>query len=179
MALLLDSKRLIIRLLLSSSLLVVAAGCHMQADSKVGLVVPSELSDQVTPPDQRQYQNITLGEQDFKVELANTPAKIELGLSYRQSIGAEGMLFVLPRQMVASFWMKGMVIPLDIVWINCDDQCRIVDLTKNIQPPKNPTQTIGLDTVQPVAPVNYVLEVPAGFIDQHQITWETAVRLSP
>jgi hypothetical protein len=51
-------------------------------------------------------------------EIANTPAKRELGLSNRTSLATNtGILFIFPNSGEYDFWMKDMNFPLDIVWI--------------------------------------------------------------
>src|SRR3990167_1760862 len=48
----------------------------------------------------------------LKVEVADTPAKRELGLQYRRELGEDqGMLFLFPFEGVQSFWMKNTPLP--------------------------------------------------------------------
>lgn len=55
---------------------------------------------------------------EFKVEIADTPEKSELGLMYRKSMARDhGMLFELGRPQYAVFWMKNTLIPLDILYV--------------------------------------------------------------
>lgn len=55
------------------------------------------------------------------VELADTPARREMGLMHRKSLGQnEGMLFKFPHKDVLSFWMKNTNMPLDIAFISDD-----------------------------------------------------------
>ena len=96
----------------------------------------------------------------LRVERAQTSREIERGLSNRDTIGSDGMLFILPQEMKPAFWMKDMRFPLDFIWIR---NTIIVDLTRNVPiPPPLATHT-------PNSSVTHVLEVPAGFIDQHKI----------
>ncbi|MEK7167375.1 MAG: DUF192 domain-containing protein, partial [Patescibacteria group bacterium] len=64
-----------------------------------------------------------------------------------------------PKYFIPSFWMKDMRFSLDIIWIKDD---MIIGFEKNVQP-----QPLGeeLRVYQPESFVNYVLEVPAGFVD--------------
>lgn len=100
------------------------------------------------------------------VEISDTPAKVRQGLSGRASLPPlSGMLFVFPKIASQSFWMKDMKFPLDFVWIR---EGKVVELTQNVPPP---SQTFGLPRViNPKETVNQVLEVPAGFIQEHGIT---------
>lgn len=59
-----------------------------------------------------------LGNQVWEVERADTPEKRRLGLAGRSSLPkGQGMLFVFPVPEQATFWMHGMLFPLDIIFI--------------------------------------------------------------
>lgn len=69
-------------------------------------------------------KEIDLGDSTYKVEVVDTPEGMERGLSGRKSLGDdEGMLFDFGSvQPEVSFWMKDTHIPLDIIFINDDDE---------------------------------------------------------
>lgn len=100
----------------------------------------------------------------LSVEVVNTEESITQGLSGRSSIGADGMLFVLPSREIATFWMKDMLFPLDLVWI---DGSLVVGVTANVLAPA-PTAT-SLPTYASPGSVTAVLELPAGRAEQLQI----------
>lgn len=106
------------------------------------------------------HQRVTLlvGERSLTVEVVNQPASMEQGLSGRSAIGADGMLFVLPRPSQPAFWMKDMLMDLDLVWIA---QGKVVEVTSSVpRPPANqPERTLPL--YQPATEIDMVLEVPA------------------
>jgi hypothetical protein len=105
------------------------------------------------------------------VELALTSDQQQLGLSGRGSLGADqGMLFIFPSAQLRSFWMKQMSFPIDIVWIS---QRRVIDLTRNAPVPESGKP---LPLYRPDAPVDTVLEVPAGFSMTHNIRPGTEIR---
>lgn len=73
----------------------------------------------------------------------------------------QGMLFIFPGETSPSFWMLGMLIPLDIVWI--DGGLNVVGVTANVPPhggSGSPTLYL------PPQPVRYVLEVNAGVAEE-------------
>jgi hypothetical protein len=99
------------------------------------------------------------------VEIADTNEKRALGLMYRDYLPEDaGMFFILDREARTSFWMKNMLISLDMIWINSDG--KIVHITKNAQPCKDDIEAC---TYQPDEPAKYVLEVNAGYTDKYDI----------
>ena len=113
-----------------------------------------------------------IGEGTFFVEIANTPQKRTLGLSYRAQLDHDrGMLFIFDKAGPYSFWMKGMNFPLDFVWLSGET---IIDVTENVPPPcgKNIlTKCIQmLRTVTANKPFNQVLELNGGMVKKYHIT---------
>ncbi len=96
------------------------------------------------------------------VELANTDAKRQQGLSGRDPLSVNtGMLFLFPKAARHSFWMKDMKFPLDFLWIR---ESRIVDITHNVPPPKPETPLNELERYMPSEEVDAMLEVHAGTV---------------
>ncbi len=99
--------------------------------------------------------------------VSRTPDEMRRGLSGVTGLEVDqGMLFVFPVATQTSFWMKDMLIPLDFIWITGE---RVVDISQNIQPPSSITDASKLPLITPQVPVNYVLEVNAGFVSRHGI----------
>ena len=73
-----------------------------------------------------------------------------------------GMLFVFEEEKIHSFWMKNMLFPLDIIWM--DNHKRIVDIYKEALPCKDLCKTI-----TPKAQAKFVLEVNSGFVEKNQL----------
>jgi uncharacterized membrane protein (UPF0127 family) len=94
------------------------------------------------------------------VEAVASPEKLYLGLSYRQALPAgRGMLFIMPFEEIQEFCMRGMRFAIDIIWIG---EGRVVGCEKNVSP--GDPRILASPT-----PVKYVLEVPAGFCERHNI----------
>ena len=85
----------------------------------------------------------------FGVQL---PRTLEEGLSGKTSV-EKPMLFVFPEVKVHTMWMKGMLIPIDIVFADSDG--KIVKVYGNIQPIMGPTYSS-------IVPSKYALECAAG-----------------
>jgi uncharacterized membrane protein (UPF0127 family) len=129
--------------------------------SNLGASFISQLSPQDKNP-QVEIENTKIS-----VELAITYDEKDKGLGGRSDLGKnEGMLFVFDYSNVPIFWMKGMLIPLDIIWISDDT---VVDLHKNVEAPEAAIPYSNLLKYSPKEPVNYVLEVNAGFSDENGI----------
>jgi len=95
-------------------------------------------------------------EGDMKFEIADTPAKHQKGLSGRADIpDGYGMLFVFDTPQRQGFWMKDMLVPIDIVWLT--DTGVIVGIEHSVSPETYP------DVFYPPQPISRVLETRAGF----------------
>lgn len=91
----------------------------------------------------------------LNVEVADTAEKQIEGLSNRPNLLSDnGMLFVLNQPMIPKFWMKDMMFPIDIIWI--DENMNVADVSTLLSPSTYPK------TFSPSVPVKYVLEVNAG-----------------
>ena len=109
------------------------------------------------------FSTVTISGKSFEVEVADDPQEREKGLSGRKKLAEDkGMLFVYDKEQRPEFWMKGMLFPLDIIWIKGD---RVVDLNKNIKPKEvQPPETITSSKE-----VDKVLEVNSGVIEEFDI----------
>jgi len=101
--------------------------------------------------------NVTVGSSTFAVEIASTPEQSAKGLSSRATLDAKtGMLFVFSPAEQATFWMKDMNFPLDLVWIKNE---KVTDITRNVQPPTKGTAEDKIPTYQAKELIDYVLEI--------------------
>ena len=104
---------------------------------------------------------VMVGETPFVVEVVETPESRAQGLSGRELLAdGTGMLFVLKKEGVRSFWMKEMNFPLDIVWI--DAACTVVHISEDVPPPAPDQPLSDLPTYGPSIPILYVLEINGG-----------------
>jgi len=132
---------------------------------------PQKLQNQVL------LKSVKIADTKIAVELADTNEKRTNGLSGKSELNAEsGMLFVFEKKVVApTFWMKDMLIPLDIIWIG---NGKIVKIDKNIPAPVAETPDTKLVNYSPGTPIDYVLEVNAGFSDKNNFKVGDSVDLS-
>lgn len=102
-----------------------------------------------------------------RIEIADTDEKRSRGLGFRQSLATDsGMLFIHEPPKKYTYWMKGMEIPLDIIWIFNDE---IKDIIPNIPPPINGQTEQTLERYSSTVDVNRVLETNAGFAEKNNI----------
>lgn len=102
----------------------------------------------------------------FKVEVVTTEEDKRQGLMGRESLSEDrGMLFVYDEEGNQSFWMKNMLIPLDILFIASD--LVITHISENVPP------CVVLDNdcinYSSLKPTQYILELSAGVSDELNI----------
>jgi len=107
-------------------------------------------------------------ERAIRVEIADTPAKRELGLQYRRELGDDqGMLFLFPAESVQTFWMKNTPISLDMIFIGGDR--KIVGIVQRAVPYSTATLSVGV-------PSQFVLEIKGGLASAKGIEVGNSVR---
>lgn len=95
---------------------------------------------------------VRVNNKEYDVEVARTEEEKEIGLSNIEYLpDDEGMLFIYDTPQEVGFWMKDTLIPLDIIFIN--DEEEVISVHKGI--PNDETPIIEDDVL-------YVLEVPTG-----------------
>ncbi len=92
------------------------------------------------------------------IELAETNDERRLGMMFRKTMGDnQGMFFIFPYDDMQAFWMKNTILPLDMLFINSDNE--IVTIHENTTP--------YAETSYPsTRPAKFVLEVNAGFAER-------------
>ena len=161
-------RRLILAVLAFGTLLVAAASAFAQTEAPSGQETPAATEPQTSQSPVSTIVN-SLGERiPVQVEIADTDAERQTGLSGRTTLAEDaGMLFVFDQEQPLSFWMKDTLIPLSIAYISADG--RIVDI-QDMQP---------LDeTPHPSAePAQYALEVNQGFFTERGVAVGDTVEL--
>lgn len=90
-----------------------------------------------------------------QIEIVDTPQTRAQGLSGRAEVPTDyGLLFIFPEKGNYGFWMKDMLVPIDILWIA--DDGTILGIAAEVQPETYP------EAFYPPEPVRYVLETRAG-----------------
>lgn len=98
--------------------------------------------------------------------VVDTPVSRERGLMYYKKLRPDfGELFVFPREMLMTFWMKNTLVPLDIVFIGADKKISVVHANMKATTPKTPDEEIG----RCGGTALYVLELPRGAAKRHKL----------
>ena len=99
-----------------------------------------------------------------EAQIADTGQLRSRGLGYRDGLEPDtGMLFVYDEPAMQTFWMKGMRFCLDIVWIESGE---LKGAAERVCPEPGVADA-DLSHYASPEPVRYVLEVPAGWLDEH------------
>jgi uncharacterized protein len=102
------------------------------------------------------------------IEIADTDYERTRGLMYRHSLPENaGMLFIFGSSEPRSFWMRNTYISLDIIF--ADEKKQIVQIYKKTTP-------LSYAAIQSKKIAKYVVEVNAGFSDNHGITVGDLIR---
>jgi uncharacterized protein len=108
------------------------------------------------------------GEVVVKVEVVQSPAKLQQGLMYREHLPPDaGMLFLMGGESDHAFFMKNTLIPLDMIFIT--KEMTVAGIVENATPKTETLRRVGV-------PSSYVLEVNGGWSAAHQVTAGAKVR---
>lgn len=150
-------------LLLAVSLL---AGCK-----KPGAVAPTPSVDDRLPTQAQPKLptiKIYLGAETLDAELALTPQQESTGMMLRTNIlETDAMLFVLPVQQRASFWMKNCPESLSAAYISPDG---VIEEIHHLEKQDTNSVVAAADNIQ------FVLEVKDGWFARHNINPGTVIR---
>lgn len=118
--------------------------------------------------------SVTINNKKINIEVADDPIEKAQGLSGKKSLDeGAGMLFVWESKVKPGFWMPDMNFAIDIIWISDN---KIVSIDKNVLP--EPGVSLNkLKKYYPSEPVNFVLEVNAGFSDKQNLKIGDTVKI--
>ncbi len=144
---------------------VIAVGFLTQKVQQGKLSFIGQINSTPIPSQQKQ---IKVKNTQVSVDIASTEKDREKGLGGRTSLGDnQGMLFVFPNKgTVPSFWMKDMLISIDIIWLK---DGKVSKIDKNVPAPAPGTADDKLTIYNPNGAIDYVLEVNAGFSTKNNV----------
>lgn len=147
------------------ALTMLAAGCAKISDSSTSQHnPPAPNSQRILRP----TKTVAINGYAIEAEIATTPEQQAQGLSGLAAIPMDqGMLFIFSNPTRPNFWMKGMLTPIDIIWIK---DKRVTGVTNEVPPPLAGQIEQDLLLYTPPDTVDAVLEVAAGTARRHNIT---------
>jgi len=108
-----------------------------------------------------------IGPEEMTTEMALTELQEQAGMMFRTNMAEnEGMIFVFPEPLRASFWMKNTVLPLSAAYIGPDGT--ILEI-HDLQPQDTNAVLAATDNVQ------FVLETRQGWFKRHNIKEGVAI----
>lgn len=132
---------------------------------------PFSVETPTCPEDEaRSIAFISLETLQFQPELVQSPCALERGLSARSMVPENGMLFAFGHDSRWAFWMKDMLVSIDIVWIAADGT--VVLVASDVSPDTYP------QSFRPDADARYVWELPAGRARELGIAQGTLLQIS-
>jgi len=107
--------------------------------------------------------DLRLGDGIFNATIVSSKADRVKGLSGIKELASnKALLMVFPDEDKWGIYMKDMIIPIDIVWLN--NKKEVVFIVKNVSPDESTSVTH-----YPKTAAKYVIEFPAGTVDSKAI----------
>ena len=144
-------------ILISSSLLLISCSNSSPSSSNLNNVSPQENNSAEMQPQELPIsaQAIIKGKQ-IDLEVAKTREQQRLGLMFRKSLEPNrGMLFSFSPPRVTRFWMRNVIIPLDLLFIQDGKIKAIID---NVPPCKSDPCPVYSSDI----PIDMVIELKGG-----------------
>ena len=121
----------------------------------------------------QQPSQITINNNIFNLEIASTSLEKSIGLMHRTHLNKNtGMIFIFKDEKPQSFWMKNTLIPLDLIFIDSNNQ--IVDIKHSFQPCKSEP----CESYTSSKPAIYVLEINGGLAKEMEIKTGQKVKIN-
>lgn len=121
--------------------------------------------------DSIKYQNVDIGGQNLKLEIADTDELRAKGLSDRPNVEKNGgMLFDFEQTGNWGIWTKDMNFNIDVIWLNQNGQ--VLCVLQNLSPDTYP-QSFYADK-----PSRYIIELHADSINKLGISEGSTIRLN-
>ena len=116
---------------------------------------------------------IRIGAHVVRAIIADTFIKRLLGLMYVKGLnGGACMLFVFPASGRHGIWMRNMLFPIDIVWVNSSGN--VIDCVQNARP----CNTLQCEVFVPSSNAKYIIEARSGFVKRHGLKNRSKIIIS-
>lgn len=149
---------------------VACGGCGKEATSSQANGSSAPLGDPGEPTQAQpklRTMKLYIGTKEMVAELALTPQEIRTGMMFRTNMEPNaGMLFALPYNQRAAFWMKNCPSPLSAAYISPDG---IIQEIHDLEPHNTNSVVADNDNIR------FVLETPRDWFKQNGITPGVAI----
>lgn len=106
---------------------------------------------------------VIIGTQPYRLAVADDDISRQKGLSGVTELGKnEGLLMVFDTDEKHGIWMKDMLIPIDILWL--DSNKKVIYIVQDAQPELSTSEVFA-----PNKPARYVIELASGSAKQHSV----------
>lgn len=111
---------------------------------------------------------VWLGAEELITEMARSPVEVETGMMFRTNMAEnEAMIFVLPYEQQARFWMANCPYPLSVAYISKEGVIEEIH-------PLEPFNTNNV--VANATNIRFALETPQGWFDRHHVSTGVVVK---
>jgi uncharacterized protein len=143
----------------------VPAGCDKPESQAAYL--PTDPGEPTQAQPKLQTMKLYIGTQEMVAELALAPQQIRTGMMFRTNMEPNaGMLFALPYNQRAAFWMKNCPYPLSAAYIDPEG---VIQEIHPLEPFQTNSVVAGSENIR------FVLETPRDWFDKHGIKPGVAV----
>jgi uncharacterized membrane protein (UPF0127 family) len=119
--------------------------------------------------------SVIIGKNKLNLEAAKSYSAKARGLSKRDRVPQDGMIFFFETESYLTFWMKDMIIPIDIVWIKNN---KVIGFIENVPPEPN-TPDNALKQYYPPSKCDIVIELNAGAVKKLNIKAGDTMSFAP
>ena len=119
---------------------------------------------------------IVINNHSISTEIAETPAERQRWLTFRSEVLPldSSLLLVYDQPDLYSLWLLNIQFKLDLIWFNSDGN--IVYIKQDVMPCENTLDPVQC-TYKNTIPAKYILAASAGFINYHNITKDSKMKL--
>ncbi|MDR2425794.1 MAG: DUF192 domain-containing protein [Endomicrobium sp.] len=134
----------------------------------------SQIKDIFSIPD-GSILKVRLADNELNLVVANSPKAKAEGLSNKEKIPEDGMIFFFYESDIQSFWMKEMKFPIDIIWISGNE---VAGIEKNVPIPISTAKIGDLKIYKSPQRADTVIELEAGSADKLNIVFGSILEVS-
>ncbi len=156
---------MLFRLMVSVLAMILLAGC--------GLPPKLATTDKPNHLIEKDKVTVSINEQVLELKLADTIDEQAAGLSNLEKVPFDGMYFVFDPPAEQVFWMKDMLFPIDIIWVN---NGAVIKIDPSIAPKKAADDNLLTKYFSP-GKVDAVIELPAGRASELGLKPDSSVKI--